>query len=320
MILPAAHGGRRRGRAALPSSAPYNAAAPIVTPTYDGSGNTVHPDVVDMGTAWNGYRFWMAHTPYPESDDAYENPSILASHDGVTWTTPPGVTNPLYPRPGASYNSDVDLSYDPGSDELVLVYRTEGKTGVHVIARSPDGVTWPAAASPLAGWASPEQNVSPAVVHMPDGTWAMWGLGSPSRTLRRWTAPNIDGPWSGPSECTGLGPQAWHLDVVRIGLVLYAIIDDAKETGSAYDGIFVASSLDGLTWARNPAVMIQRGIAGAWDRGSLYRATIQPHENGTHMRVWYGGCINPTGAPEVSWRVGYTHIPLTEWPVPTPPA
>lgn len=75
-----------------------NAPSPITTPTYDGSGQTVHPSVLDFGqgiirpghTAWNGYRYWMAMTPYPNSQAIYENPSLLCSHDGLTWTEPPG--------------------------------------------------------------------------------------------------------------------------------------------------------------------------------------------------------------------------------------
>ena len=83
----------------LAASVDMNAPAPLVTPTYDGSGQVVHPDVVHVPGGWNGYEYWMGMTPYPNSNDDFENPSVLASNDNVTWVVPPGVTNPLAPEP-----------------------------------------------------------------------------------------------------------------------------------------------------------------------------------------------------------------------------
>ena len=317
--------GRRRGTAPLPytipTTAPYNAPQHLTTPTYDGSGNTIHPDVIDFWTThgirqWNGYRFWMAHTPYPNTDDDYENPSILASHDGVTWVTPPGLTNPIYPSPASGWNSDTDLTYDVATGQLVLVFRgyDQADPFPHFVARSSDGTTWPATATRLS-MTRPEENTSPALVRMSDG-WAMWGVGYPSRTLRRWTATTPEGPWSGPISCSGLTSAAWHIDVCRIGEKLYALIDEGRESEPALDALTIASSTDGgLTWAVGSAPVITKG-SGGWDSLALYRGTLQPHENGTHMRVWYSG-RKGVGTMD-SWHVGLTEIPLAEWP--TPPA
>ena len=56
-----------------------NADNPCTTPTYDGSGQGMHPSVYDAGAGetWNGHRYWMAMTPYPNNDSTKENPSIL---------------------------------------------------------------------------------------------------------------------------------------------------------------------------------------------------------------------------------------------------
>lgn len=57
----------------------------------------------------------MAITPYPNGDDAFENPSLLVSQDGLSWDLPCGLRNPLDIKPGtrysdpAHYNSDPDL-------------------------------------------------------------------------------------------------------------------------------------------------------------------------------------------------------------------
>ena len=75
-----------------------------------------------QGNAWNGYRYWMAMTPYPNAQNAYENPSIVVSDDGETWIEPPGISNPIVPYPGAGYyNSDPCLV--KAGNLLYLFYR-----------------------------------------------------------------------------------------------------------------------------------------------------------------------------------------------------
>ena len=96
-----------------------NAPVPLVTPTYDGSGQVVHPDVVYVPGGWNGYEYWMGMTPYPNSNNSYENPSVLASNDNLTWVVPPGVINPLAPTP-PGHNDDVELLLVGG--QMILYY------------------------------------------------------------------------------------------------------------------------------------------------------------------------------------------------------
>ncbi|MBO9605718.1 MAG: hypothetical protein J7639_07195, partial [Paenibacillaceae bacterium] len=60
-------------------------------PTYDGSGQTVHPCVLFFPEGWKGHRYWMAFTPYPDGNDQFENPSLVVSGDGVRWFVPPGL-------------------------------------------------------------------------------------------------------------------------------------------------------------------------------------------------------------------------------------
>src|SRR5690625_4256142 len=64
-----------------------NAPLPIPINTYDGSGQATHPDVLYFENGWGGYKYWMAYTPYPFSDDSLENTSITYSNDGVNWHT-----------------------------------------------------------------------------------------------------------------------------------------------------------------------------------------------------------------------------------------
>jgi len=66
---------------------------PLFIPTYDGSGQAVHPDIL----YWKD-QYWMTCTPYPYGVDTYENPCIYTSKDNYNWQVPDGCINPLaYP-------------------------------------------------------------------------------------------------------------------------------------------------------------------------------------------------------------------------------
>lgn len=42
-----------------------------------GDDQAFHPKVLNFEKPWNGYRYWMAYTPYPGADQRKENPHGL---------------------------------------------------------------------------------------------------------------------------------------------------------------------------------------------------------------------------------------------------
>src|SRR4029079_13330269 len=90
----------------------------VTVPTYDGSGQAVHPDVVEFESAWHGAKYWLTMTPYPKSDQKLENPSILTSENGVDVAVPDGIKNPVIapPKNSRDYNSDPELLYEAQTD------------------------------------------------------------------------------------------------------------------------------------------------------------------------------------------------------------
>ncbi|MCX5852799.1 MAG: hypothetical protein NT072_12245 [Deltaproteobacteria bacterium] len=92
---------------------------PIAVETYDGLNQTVHPRVIlnDVGV------YTMSITPYPFGDNRYENPCVYISQNGVNWSAPEGVSNPLaLPEPnGWNYLSDSEVIY--AHDVYWLYYR-----------------------------------------------------------------------------------------------------------------------------------------------------------------------------------------------------
>lgn len=94
----------------------------IKIPSYEGSSEVTHPKVLYFENGYNGYKYWMVNTPYPKNDAYYENPSIVVSNNGIDWTEPKGIKNPISGYPNRvrddSYYSDPFLLYDGNKFEL----------------------------------------------------------------------------------------------------------------------------------------------------------------------------------------------------------
>src|SRR4051794_1681087 len=95
---------------------------------------------------WNGYRYWGIFTPYLNSNSKYENPCLVVSNDGWTWIVPPGVTNPVIPRPkDGGNNDDPSLVASPDGTKLYLVWNAQNLPGNVTevrVSESTDGINW----------------------------------------------------------------------------------------------------------------------------------------------------------------------------------
>jgi hypothetical protein len=99
-----------------------------------------HPDVQYFPNGFNGYKYWMVFTPYfgtvgiAKDARRYENPTIVVSNDGLNWSAPDGVQNPLQKTPSVNESfsdkkeemkqgfwSDVDWTFENG--KFSLYYR-----------------------------------------------------------------------------------------------------------------------------------------------------------------------------------------------------
>lgn len=288
----------------IPTGVPYNAPVWCITPTPDNSGAAVHPDVVDFGPGvqWRGYRYWMAVTPYLNSDVTKENPCILASNNPFVWEVPPGLTNPIDADPeGEEFNSDTDLVYDAANDRLVCYWREAADPVPDIkifAATSTDGVTWVPRGVMVTEGKQFENLISPAVVRRGPNDWIMVGRNA------SWFASAPLGPWGSktPHIWSGAAQAIWHLDVV---LAPNGMLHMFGNDGTVHAGQFAAVSSDGINWNAGPIIM---GKEFAWESQSMYRGTLQLHPNGTHYRIWYSA-----QGPVDSWRVGYTHMPKSLW-------
>lgn len=264
------------------------ATLPLVISTPDGSGQPVHPDIVDSASGFAGHRFWLACTPYPYGADHLENPVIRVSDDGTHWSVPRGVPDPVVEAPkDLRYHwSDTDLVLSDG--RLFLFFRgcMRGRDEAQLhLTTSNDGASWTTPEVIYTGqWA-----LSPAVVHEPGG-WSMWHIwcdGSTSRLLRQ----KADAPvaWQSPEVCRLIipGHVPWHIDVVSVASGYEALIC-AFPTGTdpSRCRLFHASSADGLAFSISGPTPLMKPNRLGWPNRMIYRSTFLKQDDGTY-RIWF---------------------------------
>ncbi|NIM51265.1 MAG: hypothetical protein GTN78_04055, partial [Gemmatimonadales bacterium] len=231
-------------------SLPFDALRLADIPTYDGSGQTVHPDVVYLpdGFGPDGQTHWLGITPYPGGDAHFENPSVYASMNALYMDAPRGLENPLvipdtmeedlksaspppFPDEAGQRLAQTDRSgyvghfSDPDivwNDGLYLYYRYSTDSDFLFRISSRDGVEWSQAELVLRGpYAS---LLSPAVVVEND--WQMWSVDARDGGCRA-TMTTVshrrsqDGVrWSDATsvELSLPGHVVWHLDVQWMAL------------------------------------------------------------------------------------------------------
>ena len=184
-----------------------NAPTPLVTPTYDGSGQVVHPDVVHVPGGWNGYEYWMGMTPYPNSNDNYENPSIIASNDNATWVVPSGRDEPALPRAATATTTTSTCCWWAARWSCTSTRPTTTATPTSSRLASTDGVNWGPAQTVIT---MPNYVMSPAVIH-DGGVYTMWYVrsagGCSAAAQDFYLRTSVDGITWGPEQAADHGPS-----------------------------------------------------------------------------------------------------------------
>jgi len=296
-----------------------NAPDSLGTPTYEGSGQAVHPDVVHFPGGWgspNAYKYWMMMTPYPDGNEDYENPSLLVSQDGLDWQVPPGVTNPLQAGDSTGYTSDPDMLFADGQLRAYYCYSAGagGDDSSRVITFSSDnGVSWSDTTQVLK---APNYLISPTLLYQ-DSTYLMWYVKtndcwSDTSTVHRRTSP--DGLDWGPEQGVDLnmaGWVIWHLDVQRTDSNYVMLVAAyPEETSCVNTTLFWAQSSDGDVWSMDPRPILKASLSG-WDEDLIYRSSFLI--DGELYRIWYSGRRTEGGSGEEFWHLGYTQGTLDEF-------
>jgi hypothetical protein len=309
--------------AELPDELPFGEVVPLALPTYEGSGQVVHPDYVRSPAEVFGFSHHLAITPYPFGNALHENPSIFVAARLVDdWLLETGTPNPLV-RPSAGYLSDPDLVFVPETRELWLYYRQATASNLIWLIRSTDGITWTA---PVEVVRRPShQVISPAVVRRGPGEWLMWsvnagtaGCGSDKTTVELRRSPDGE-HWSEPSPVQLEQPELypWHIEVQWIpGRNQYWALYNAKLSGNCTTpALFMATSPDGVHWTvLSRPVLVKGRLAHFQD--IVYRSTLSYEPATDAVTFWYSGARHE--AAGYRWSAAVERRPREELFLPGP--
>lgn len=252
----------------LLNSIPVDQTVLLNIPTYDGSGQVVHPDVIIKD-----HQFKMAITPYAYSDLDLENPSFYVSDDGINFQPPPGLENPIIDHPNNGYNDDPDLIYNVRSNQYYIYYNeTPYNSNTHKRDRqylsllsSSDTIDWTDKRVLAFNFGAKDPFVvSPAVI-VSNGTYYLFhveidtandhycGVSDPHQhTISVFTSP--DGLSWDKSNDTGIAINLppnfnpWHLNVIQNGSKFYMLVNGYEGAFCNNHNLYMAVSDDLIHW------------------------------------------------------------------------
>lgn len=265
---------------------PYNQ-KPLEIKTFDGSNSPYHPSVLYFKNGWNGYKYWMAETPFSPQCKPYEDrnecPSIHVSNNGIDWTE---ITiNPIddlneQEVKELDFFSDPHLIYVDGKMECW--YRFTHRNGnasyydnLQLVRKTSDnGTTWSdrdvlVNLSTVEGRELGNMVVSPAILYN-NGVYRMWYVDSESRITRNvaYSESTNGYNWSEKKICSLNGKKniPWHIDVNII---------EGKYILLSYDfnTITLWGSEDGTNFSFIKEIL-KPSVFGSFYGYTLYRACI----------------------------------------------
>ncbi len=299
-----------------------------------GNDEVVHPDVVYIPNGWNGYKYWMVFTPFPNSAPQYENPSIVVSQDGIIWSVPSGLTNPVVLPyddiydPNNFYHSDPDLILSPDQNTMYLCWRNhagwnEEKFGV---ISSTDGINWTNPIYPFSTLSTNgERILSPSIIYN-GSEYELYTVNSKTspRTYFRRTASIPTGTWGNKTEVDFLindgsswintddytgnlqyASQIWHFNILYENNEYWVIASVGGATQTRGGQLWIGKSLDGLNWNYDSNPLLDYAESG-WDR-LIYRTAALPYytDGSMNLRLWYSS-DGGTATDNMEWHIGYT--------------
>jgi hypothetical protein len=289
----------------------------LTIPTYDGSGQAVHPSVIFISTGFGGYKWWMAFTPFPNSDSKKENPSILVSEDGEDWFVPPGVTNPLVNAPAGdgNFNRDPELVWD--GTKLYLYYGATVSGSLKTYRmESSNGINWSAPVElTRSDTGLPLGFGSMCVGYFGAEGWIIWDASVNAGQISRWTS--TDGlAWKQVGALSRGGFARHTLNGHTLHLSLFADSEGFHFLTSAYrrggqaaghneydHGVHYGFSNDGLDIFFDPTPAIQPQITG-WMGENVYKSSMA-RIKGSKYRIYFS-TVSDTG----EWSIGFIDVKL----------
>jgi len=278
------------------ASVPIGQFSVLHLPTYDGSGETVHPTYAGPPSPWPSSLHYLFVTPYPNGASAMENPSIFAGLDGVAWDSLPNAPDPLIRPDNGTYLSDPEAVYEPDLNELYLYYRQVADSNIINLITSTDGAHWDVPRVVVKG--ANHTVISPAVVRLSAGDWLMWSvnagrLGCDAETTTVELRRSVDGLRWSPAQTVALtqpGSWPWHIEVKWIPSrsEYWAVYNTKLPSNCATSLLYLATSPDGMIWTTYPSPMLMAGATPEL-QDIVYRSTFSYDARTDVITFWYSG-------------------------------
>jgi len=277
-----------------------NASTHQTTPTYDGSGQVVHPSIIKFipKILPNDFQFFLGITPYPNGLDDLENTSILFSKDGQVWS-PNGVSNPIEGKtPTYWHNCDPCVLYALGKFWVYWILSKDNvRRTILRVKTSENAINYGARKDCLES----AFIVSPSILYDVDAKrFKMWYINVPvPRTYNPEYRESEDGFNFGkaqPVSLTQAGRKIWHLDVQKLsnGKYWMLFVNHYSETSKC---LWFADSNDGKNWQTYDLPVLSPSGVG-WDSSQIYKSTFIVEDS--KIKVWYTAHRNNV------WHQGYT--------------
>jgi len=265
-----------------------NAKKPLVTPTYDGSNQAVHPDVLYVENGWNGYKYLMGLTPYPNGNDDYENPQILVSNDGINFNYLGGAKNPLdIPKDvgNGSHYSDINICLVDDTLEVYFRYnppckkyrKADNDTNMIYVMKSKDGIKWSEKELVLAPdtFNKKYDYVSPIIIY-DEGVYKIWFSNYSSDLYYTETTNWKD--FKDIEVCKFQDKPSnfhlWHHDLIKTDLGYEIVINGYNNNEAAKQGLYYALSKDGVNFLPMKNLFIPSKDEESFDNGTLYKSSL----------------------------------------------
>lgn len=293
-----------------------NAFTPLTLQNYIYNTENVHPKVLYFSNGFGGHKYWMAYTPYPRSNDVYENPCIAYSEDGYNWTNI--ANNPLDEPSNGGYNSDTHIVYNSSTSKLECWYRYVGAATQspreETIYRqtSSDGLTWSAKELVYSNTSGEYAKLlSPSVI-IENSKYCIWVVNNnDSYKIDYYEAPVSDVTnWTKIRSISfsitdeGVTVKPWHIDVIKDGSTYVILMMCRNGTGLDNNicSLFITTSSDNTTYTT--PVRVVKG-ADNWDK-YMYRSSIVKVES--KYRIYYsaGSGGDTTIYHNARWGIGIT--------------
>ena len=262
-----------------------------IVSTY-GDNEAYHPKVLACTEEWNGYKYWMSYTPYPEDDDSKENPHIAVSNDMVNWETLRVLDEPKNYKPQVRYNSDSHLVYNNVLNQLECYWRyVDEINNKSIIYRktTKDGVNWTSREVALIN--SPRSKidcVSPAII-FEDNTYKMWYVDK-GNTLKYATSTNGLN-WENVRKLEIVYDKDlknWHLDVIHTENGYEMLVVAFDEWANHNDmSLYYTKSTDGFQWEPAKEIIKPTIDTNNWDNKGIYRSSFIYEQDNYY--VFYSG-------------------------------